>query len=183
MTEYEEAVSVSLLICRTMSDIDGKTKKVSKLEKQIKEKLADRYKTNETYLANGRFGMPIIKHKISQEFLDIQDKVSDAWVKTRKEHIPKDNTMFVSMSELVMQLLNSLNRNKYQYEFMTEKRVNDCINSFYSHVSRKETTDEHIDNARRLAFAFRDNMGIKPNPLLKRLRMNIENNMIIEGKI
>ena len=171
-----------LMVSSCISDISDKTKKVSKLETTINNSLIKKYKTGKRIDIINKFGFPASKDEISQKYLDIEDKVRDAWLKTRQENIPKDSKWNVSMSELIMQFLNTLNRNPYQYSLVSEKIVIGAINSFVSHCSGRATTMEDVKNARDLVDAFRTNIGIKKDMRLSRLRYTLEQNKIIEGR-
>lgn len=182
MTDKEEAIAVMILISSSVRDLDNKTPKVSKMERHINQSIVKIFKTGQTYSAINKFGMPVEKPRLKREVYDLQDEVSEAWDKTRKEMIPKDGKWMVSMSTLVMALESLLNGNPYKYSLVSEKVLQGAVNSFISHVSHRKTTLDDIENARSLAECFRKNMNIKKDMRLKRLKYNIEQSMILEGK-
>ena len=141
-------------------DIPKKTAKVDKMLKQIKKGI----------------------RKIPQaEYKDYMIKCHEAWESARREIIPIDAVVNVSMAEMITVLWNSLDGNEYQTTYCTERTIVNAINSFAG--SGKHISDEleYLTHSRNLADAFKRNVGIKTNKL-SRLKYTIEQNLIIEGK-
>ena len=174
--EFDEAIMTYILIMSVLRFEDNPTKVVSKLRTQIWKGLTSRF-------LKAQKGSSV---KVADPYyMELNQRTINAWDTTRRLHVPKDKELISSMGELVQMLWNSMNRNKYQELFVTEKNIMHAINSFDASRSREVTEQEKLDslnNSRLLVRSFLDLAGIKQNNRLATRKKIIQQNMILEGK-
>ncbi len=173
----DNAVCIAVMIVTAISFTKNPTKKVNLVAKQIKQKLTAMYKIDE-YPQKTMFGYKVTP-VLSQHYQDLQTKVSDAWDKSRREHIPKDGKLNSSMGELLTGLFNALSRSEYKELFIKESTLVGAVNSYSGSSNHSEDVDAD-NNSRLLVKGFLEGIGVTKDTRLSRMRITIANNIIIE---
>lgn len=158
MTE-EQAIQIHMLIYTACYDIGNKTAKVDKVLKQIRK---------------GLRGLPDSLYK------QLVHDVHNAWERARRKLIDKDSVLDVKMSEFIANLYNTMDGNKFQNIYYTDKSMTAMINSFESCYANRSDDIKYTVNARELTDEFLNEIGVVRNRPLFTKKNIIKQNIIIE---
>ena len=169
---------IYIMIVSIIRFTDKPSAKVSKLSRQIHKGLKKEF-------SKAVKGTGISRP--TQEYMDMNQIVIDAWDKTRRTLVDKDKPLDSSMGILLQGLWDRMNRNQYQNLYATERNVMAAINSYLDCPNNEYRTEEELltanHNSKLLTDMFLMECGIKPSHNLATRLAIQKQNLILEGKV
>lgn len=188
--EKEIALTINIMILSVIKFIEEPNKTVASASKTMYDKLQKKYLRPtgkfEVYKVANLFVRKEIK-RADPEYVEINNKVIDAWDKTRRELVQPDGQLFSYTSEIIQVLWDRLKNNKHKNIIIGTKRLEGVIEAIANASDKEEITEEEMteayNNSRALANRFLEIVNIAPVNTLARRKYIIEQNLILDGKI